>query len=88
MLGGGDQGEGLHQAVEVLAVLQVAGRRRDRGGDRGRGVDLRDAVQAEEFGFVVLRGGGRGEEDEVVPLCLESGGVAAGDYWEGELRAR
>jgi hypothetical protein len=48
-------------------------------------MNLRDAVEPDEFVFVVLGGGRGGEEDEVVPLCFEGGGVAARDYWKVRL---
>lgn len=65
-LGGGDERECLHESVYVFAIFDVAWRGRQRGGDGGWGVDLGDAVEADEFVHVGAGGRGGGEEDVVV----------------------
>jgi hypothetical protein len=85
VLGGGDEGECLHESVYVFAVFEIAWRWWQGRRNGGRGVDLGDAVQTREVVHVGVGGRGGGEEDEVVALGFEGVGIAAGDDWRGRL---
>lgn len=69
----------MHEGVEVFAVFEIARWWWQGGGDGARGVDLGDAVEADEFVHIVAGGDGSREEDKIVSLWLECVGIAAGD---------